>query len=127
MALLPIVGTLATALRIPMFAAFLGGLFSSLIEWFAKFFTRKVAFQLAVVSAIVAVTGVFAATIYTIYSAIVAVAPVAPGGAGAGRPGELFRHAAAARFPLARLRSQDVTLIADGLVLPPVVGGRVCV
>ena len=74
-ALLPIVGSLATALRIPMFASFIGGLFASLVTWFAKFFTNKAAFHFAVVTAILSVTSVFAATIYSLYAAVAAVAP----------------------------------------------------
>jgi hypothetical protein len=73
--LLPVVGTLATALRIPMLAAFLGGIFSSLITWFAKFFTKKIAYQLAIVASILSVTAAFSATIYGIYATIRAVAP----------------------------------------------------
>jgi len=74
--LLPIVGTLATALRIPMLAAFIGGLFSGLIEWFAKFFTKKVAFQFAVVASILSITAVFSAVIWGLYAAIEVAAPV---------------------------------------------------
>ena len=75
LALLPIVGSLATALRIPALAATLGGLFAGLIEFLAKTYSKRVAFQLAVVASIVAVTAAFSAAIYAIYLTIAVVAP----------------------------------------------------
>lgn len=73
--LLPILGTIATAMRVPMLATFIGGLFSSLLAFFALSFTRKTAMFLAIISMLIAITLVFMAAIQILYTAVYVAAP----------------------------------------------------
>lgn len=57
--LLPLVGAIASLTRIPALVMFISVIMGNLISWFAKFFTKKVAMQLTIITAIVAATTVF--------------------------------------------------------------------
>jgi len=71
----PLVGALANVLRIPAIAGMLGGLFFGLMEWLTKFVSRKVAYQLAIITAIMAVTGGFILLIKGLFVGIMVYAP----------------------------------------------------
>jgi hypothetical protein len=73
--LLPIISGVATALRLPALAAFLGTLFAQMVAFIAQWFTVKTAMQLGIVTAVVSLTaGMFLA----IKSLLLGIAIVAP-------------------------------------------------
>ena len=54
----------------PVLAAFLGGIFSSLLLFFIKYFTKRVAVFLTVIAAITLLTTTFWVALYNLISAI---------------------------------------------------------
>lgn len=60
---------------LPWLAGILGGLFASLVAWFASFMTKRLAITAAAVVSILAVTATFYAALEALLSGIVASAP----------------------------------------------------
>ena len=54
--LLPILGAIGTALRLPALAAFLAGLVSNVLAWFAQYFARNTAINLTIISTLIVLT-----------------------------------------------------------------------
>lgn len=59
----------------PLFAAFLGSLFTSLADFVAQYVTRRVAIAAAVIAVLVAVTATFVAAMQALIAGISVVAP----------------------------------------------------
>lgn len=72
---LPIISGIATALRLPALAAFLGTLFAQMVAFFAQWFTVKTAMQLGIIAAVVTLTVGLFAFIKSLMFGIAVVAP----------------------------------------------------
>lgn len=60
----------------PYFAVVIGTLFASLLGFFAKYFTKKIALGLAFIALLIAITAAFVATIEALFLSIYYFAPV---------------------------------------------------
>jgi hypothetical protein len=74
-ALLPILGTIGNAMRLPALAAFLGGLSAKIFGFFFLRYTKQIAINLTIVTMIV---GLATAVSYSIYALLTAIHFVAP-------------------------------------------------
>ena len=75
LALLPILGSIGTALRIPALATFFAGLAASMVAYFMTWFTRRVAINLTIITLVFGLTAAIFATIKASMAGISTVAP----------------------------------------------------
>lgn len=73
--LLPIITGAANLMRLPALVAFLAGIFGQLVAFFAKWMTTKLAMQLTIITALVALTVAAFAAIKSLMLGISLVAP----------------------------------------------------
>lgn len=73
--LLPILGAIGTALRLPALAAFLAGLVSNVLAWFAQYFARNTAINLTIISTLIVLTAGTTGAIYAVASGLSQIVP----------------------------------------------------
>ncbi|MUK51439.1 DUF5455 family protein [Aliivibrio fischeri] len=73
--LLPVLGSIATALRIPAIVAFIAGLVAQLVAWFSVFIARGIALNLAIVVLVVALAVAISAGFWSMLEGISYVLP----------------------------------------------------
>lgn len=73
--LLPILGTLGNALKIPSLAIFLGQIASNILGWFAIRMTRSLAINLTILTLLIGLAGTIATTSYFSVMSISYVTP----------------------------------------------------